>query len=366
MKILEVIPSLRPGGGERLVTDLCNELSIRHEVILLTLWDDNNRDCKFYKNELSDNVKYVNAHVAENDKIAVMLSMARHIRKIKPDVVHLHMCHMFALKAILQEGWKCRFYLTIHNDVKSSYSKLKHKLLFNFLGRLGLLRFVTISQTNYKDFTAIYPHLRNDLIYNGRAAFPMSSEFARVANEINQMKRSVRTKVFLHIARCNPQKNQKLLVEAFNRFVSEGYDVILLVIGAHFNEGDGLFLKNIACDRIHFLGTRQNAGDYIHNSDVFCLSSLFEGMPITLIESINCGIPVISTPVCGVIDVIQNGKNGFLSKVYSIESYLKCMKDFIENEQEVKKYCSEHRNDGTFSIQHCGKQYEKLFVESTK
>ena len=60
MKILEIITSLSSGGGERFVVDLCNELSTFQtcEVELLTIKDDTLHDYGFYKNELSQSVKY--------------------------------------------------------------------------------------------------------------------------------------------------------------------------------------------------------------------------------------------------------------------------------------------------------------------
>lgn len=363
MKILEIIPSLRPGGGERLVTDLCNELAKSQDVTLLTLWDDTQADYSFYKKDLSNDVKYVNARVDEKKKVAVLWSFVKHICKVKPDVVHLHMCHMFALLALLLLGWKYKFFLTIHNDVKSTYSMPKHKLIFNIFGRLGWLRFVTISQTNHEEFDKIYPALHNDLVYNGRAPLIRTNKYDEVRDEIEALKRTKDTKVFLHIARCNPQKNQKLLVGAFNQLIDEGNDVILLIIGAHFDDTEeGRELQEMACDKIYFLGTRTNVADYIYQADAFCLSSIFEGMPITLIECVNSGVPVISTPVCGVIDVIEDGRNGWISKDFTLKSYLECLYHFLEQERIDTSYGKEN----PFSITNCAKGYMALFFSVVK
>lgn len=55
------------------------------------------------------------------------------------------------------------------------------------------------------------------------------------------------------------------------------------------------------------------------NADIFCLSSNFEGMPITLLEASLAGLPAVSTPVCGAVDLIKDGVNGFLSKSHSLK-----------------------------------------------
>ena len=367
MKILEIVPTLRPGGGERLVVDLCNELSLSQNVTLMTLWDERLDDYAFYKKDLSSSVNYINANVNEINKLSVLWSFIKHINSIQPNIVHLHMCHMFAILAILLLGRKYTFYLTIHNDINKSYSDNKTKILFNVLGRLGLLNFITISQTNHVQFNATYPKLKNVLIYNGRANLSKTNKFNSVSNEISSLKTSPKSLVFLHIARCNPQKNQKLLVDAFNHFVSEGYDAILVIIGAHFNDSEeGIQLKQKACKQIYFMGTRSNVADYILNADAFCLTSLYEGMPITLIECINSGIPIISTPVCGIIDVIKDGSNGILSYDFSTGSYIEALKRYVNCKENLNSYCHQNKKLSPFTIKKCASGYLNIFTKAYK
>ncbi|RGJ63668.1 glycosyltransferase [Bacteroides stercoris] len=97
------------------------------------------------------------------------------------------------------------------------------------------------------------------------------------------------------------------------------------------------FLQEQACDKIYFLGLKKNVGDYLKNSDAFALSSLNEAMPITLIEALACGCIPLSTPVSGSVDIIQNGKNGFLSKDFSVDSYITMLKDFFKNHENIDK-----------------------------
>ena len=61
MKILQIVYSLGPGGAERLVVDLSNELSRQgHDVTLCVLRDDEQGNFGFYKHEVSEKVNYVN------------------------------------------------------------------------------------------------------------------------------------------------------------------------------------------------------------------------------------------------------------------------------------------------------------------
>lgn len=80
-------------------------------------------------------------------------------------------------------------------------------------------------------------------------------------------------------------------------------------------------LVDIANERVHFWGTRTNVADYLALSDFFCLSSLWEGLPISLLEAGYMGCFPICTPVGGIVDVIKSDEQGILSNTVSIDDY---------------------------------------------
>ena len=168
------------------------------------------------------------------------------------------------------------------------------------------------------------------------------------------------TKVILHVARCHAQKNQDLLIDGFNQIVAEGRNVILLIIGLGYDSERGLELKEKACRSVHFLGTRTNIGDYMLNADVFTLSSLAEGMPITLLEAMLCGVPMVSTPVCGAVDVI-NGKNGLLSKDFSKAEYCKALEKVIDDNEYYKQNAKADMSETEYTIKKCAEKYMEFY-----
>jgi glycosyltransferase involved in cell wall biosynthesis len=64
--------------------------------------------------------------------------------------------------------------------------------------------------------------------------------------------------------------------------------------------------------RVHLLGYRRNAYDYIANCDVLLMPSLHEGLPYTLLEAMALGVPVIASRVGGLAEVVQDGATGLL------------------------------------------------------
>lgn len=100
------------------------------------------------------------------------------------------------------------------------------------------------------------------------------------------------------------------------------------------------------------------------NADLFCLSSDYEGMPITLIEASLAGVPAVSTPVCGAVDLIKEGKNGFLSKSHSLVDYKAALKKSIENISTIRANSKNMKDNSPYTIEACAKKYLDFFINS--
>lgn len=72
-------------------------------------------------------------------------------------------------------------------------------------------------------------------------------------------------------------------------------------------------------------------------SDAFCLSSIYEGLPITLIEALACGCIPLSTPVSGVVDLVVNNENGFISANFTLDSYVEVLLRYLKNHESINK-----------------------------
>ncbi len=365
MKILEVVFHLNSGGAERFVVDLSNELSKTNEVVLLALKEDksNPEEFLFYKFDLSERVKYKNVGLPSSSyKPFTMWQVYKAIKAEKPDIVHMHAAGMpkFCYLANLLLGKKITFVQTIHNDVNRGYSTAIYDFLHATLGRWKMIRFAAISETNYQEQKKLYPHTMATCIVNGRAPMQPTEKIEDVRREIASLKKKTDTIVVLHVARCNPQKNQMLLIDSFNTLIAKGTDAMLLIIGNSYDSELGASLKVAAGPNIYFLGTRKNISDYMANADVFVLSSAFEGMPITIIEALLSGVPVVSTPVCGAVDAVD-GKNGVLSDGYTTDSYTAALSKVISNLAYYKANAQKMKENSPYTIKACAEKYLEFF-----
>lgn len=365
MRIFEVTFKLSSGGAERFVVDLSNSLSKNHEVSLITIKNDEKEQSHFYQKDILPGINYINYNIPSGISIRGLITLYKLIKNSKPDIVHFHVSNIivyFILPILFYR--KCKYFETQHNDANFD---VKKKSLYFFIRKfLYHYKFVytcAISLYNKKTVEKVFNIRDCNIIVNGRIIPHPYNISNAVLKEIQKLKSAKDALCFIHIGRCVKQKNQELLINAFNAF-NKTNKAILLIIGAGFESELGEKLQNISNENIYFLGEKLNVYDYLACADAFCLSSIYEGMPITLIESFSCGCIPISTPVSGCIDYIIDGENGFLAKDFSLDSYIDTLLRFKENKFHINKSRLIQTFEQNFSMDLCVNKYIDWFNES--
>lgn len=367
MKILEIVFHLAPGGVERFVVDLSNEMAKTNDVTLLVLRDQSidNGFGSFYNDDISDKVDFKCLGLQPGLSIKDWWKIYRSINRISPDIVHFHGEGMpyWMFVPIIFASRKIKFFQTIHSDIHNRYDRgIYKKLYIPLFVNSGRVKMISLSPSNYKELLSIYPNANATCIVNGRAEMSQTDNYEEVKKEVGNFRKTSKTRVFLHVGRCSKEKNQKRLIRAFNKMVENGFDAQLIIIGSGFDNDLGLELRNMACNDIHFIGTRKNISDYQICSDIFCLSSDYEGMPITLVEALLSGTPVLSTPVCGALDAIESYNNGFISEDFSDEKYYEAMKLAYNNYETISSHAFQQKDSCPFTIKCCADKYLNYFA----
>jgi len=118
------------------------------------------------------------------------------------------------------------------------------------------------------------------------------------------------------IGRLSYEKGYRYLIEALYLLVKKVIDARLVIIGEGYERD---FLQDLALqfnlnDRIMLPGYRDRAKKYLPYFKVFVISSLTEGLPITLLEAMQAKIPIVATRVGGMPEVLQNGRAALLAQ----------------------------------------------------
>jgi glycosyltransferase involved in cell wall biosynthesis len=116
------------------------------------------------------------------------------------------------------------------------------------------------------------------------------------------------------VAKLMPQKGHAVLVEALPPVLARHPDLQVLLVG------EGELRDSIAArvraagieTRVHFLGNRPDVPELLASSDLFVLPSLWEGLPMALLEAMASRIPVVATSVAGTREVVEDGVSGVL------------------------------------------------------
>lgn len=357
MRILQIIYTLCSGGAERFVVNLSNELVRQgHEVTVCMLRDESVERYLFNRPMLDSRVRFHAMNFGNGMSLSMMRQTVKYVKSVGPDVIH---CHLNTLPFIfpLTIKKKYRIVHTIHSladkDCKGKVQYLMNKWLYSSLR----VRAVAISEICVDSYVKFYGNRKVTRIDNGSPKAETTASLPYVRKEISQMGGG---KVFIHISKYYPLKNQKMLIEAFNRLNDEGLDFRLVVVGNYYDDPEkGLFLKEMACDKIHFVGMRLNVGDYLACSDAFCLTSRYEGLPISLLEAMSMGVTPICTAVGGIPDVITEGVTGYLAEDNDVDSYVAAVKRYVETPIDGSRLVEEFENN--YSMEKCCKEYIEVY-----
>lgn len=118
------------------------------------------------------------------------------------------------------------------------------------------------------------------------------------------------------VSRLSEEKGVRYLIDAVGRLVRENYDVRAAIVGDGPQRGylQKLIDRQGLSERVVLVGFKEQAHNYIPLFDVFVLPSLTEGMPMTILEAMQAGVPIVASRVGGVPDVLGHGDLGILVK----------------------------------------------------
>lgn len=150
-----------------------------------------------------------------------------------------------------------------------------------------------------------------------------------------------------------------MLCRVFDRLIREGEDIALMIAGpVHYHD---IFdeMQKYFSDRMRYIGDRSDIPALLCSADGMCLSSDYEGLPVILLESIAAGCIPVCTAVGGIVDVIDDGIDGFLAAEVSEEAYYQAMKrclNLTEAERDtLKKNCL--AKSESYTVSRCAREY---------
>lgn len=363
MRILHIHPSMAIGGIEAMICALANEMSKTEDVTVCSIFEPN--QSSLFWHQLSPSVdKYSIGKKKPGFSFKVLYDIYRFIKNGKFDVVNLHGMFYYYILTVFFLHSRIRFFYTVHSDaVKENSIWDKRIFIFKkFCFNRKWLRPITISKVSQDSFLKLYSS-DSDLIFNGVPEPIISNE-----KLVEKYKISEHTTIFIHAGRISEPKNQFVLCKIFNRLINEGNDVVLLIAGENQDEKIFERIMPFFSDRIIYLGVRNDIPNLMANSDAMCLPSLWEGLPVVLLEALSVGCIPICSNVSGISNVVTSGDNGWLSNTSSEDDYYEALKTFLSMSKTeyniMRKRCVS--SFANYNILNTSKTYLQLYKSTKK
>lgn len=169
--------------------------------------------------------------------------------------------------------------------------------------------------------------------------------------------------IILSVGELNKNKNQQTILKALARLQNKRIHYLLC------GKGDQLqSLKSLSQDlsienQVHFLGYRKDVVDICAQSDVYAMPSFREGLPVSSLEAMYCGLPLVTSSIRGLVDVNHPDRNGLLCKPNDDEAFAAAIKQLFDDSETRKKMGEQNKNDVIpFTIGNTLKEVERLFL----
>lgn len=306
MKIIQVLPYFCFGGAETMCENLtCALRQLGHEVTVVSLYNEHT--------PISQRMEAAGVPIRYLDKklgldLSMISKLAAIFREEKPDVVHTHLDVIkYAVPAARLAGVK-RCVHTVHSVAHKEAEGRLQKLSNRFFYHAGWSAPVALSREVQQTILEFYglPERAVPVVMNG---IDLSQ---CVAKEDYAMADPWR---FVHVGRLDTPKNQERLLRAFRKVLDTHPRARLTLVG----DGDlrprleALTAELDLRDAVIFAGMQENVHPFLAEADIFVLTSDYEGIPMTILEAMGTGLPIVSTAVGGVPDVLADGKTGLLT-----------------------------------------------------
>lgn len=331
-KVMHIVSTGKLSGAEKVVSDICCNLTEKFKPIAICSGDELKN---YYEN------KGIETHIFNIASLNLLeiIRLKKFIKENNIDIIHGHdvkpsiagylassgvpvISHLHGTYPWLRSNgimkkidgfFRSKYAINIacSNEVKNYY--------INYNNKINTNKFLVKSNAfNFKEFSDIQMRSVQD-----------------IKNELSIGKENF---IFGYVGRLIPLKGLDLLIDSFSEIAKEKSYCKLIVVG------DGTERENLKeqvealglKEKVIFTGFKSNVYEYMNIMDCFVLSSIREGLPMVILESIAMKKPIISTPVAGVSELIDSDDYGIILKERNKENMVEAMNKAISNEEDFK------------------------------
>lgn len=351
LKIAHVVVTPVMAGAQKISFDILSRLpEDKYDRFLICGLDQYVINETFFSRFEQNGVKIIKLPSLKRDigshDLTAFFDLLKIFRQHKFDIVHTHSTKAGIVARIAAKlTFTPKVIHTVHGiSFHALESKTKRTIYYiiELFSSLFSDEIITVNKF-YTKFYKFIPFVRLKSIYNG-VDFSKFKSYEPTKKEENNIN-------VLYMSRMDVQKNPFFLLHAIKKLVDENS----LACNVNFRfVGDGPlkskcvdYVRDNSLERVvNFSGWTDNVSLEYSNADIFCVPSNYEAFGLVFIESAFFSVPVISTCVEGIPEVVLDNKTGLLCKPNDVEALSKLLLTLIDDERlrgelgkNAKNYC---------------------------
>ncbi|MDW8106406.1 MAG: glycosyltransferase [Armatimonadota bacterium] len=331
--LFQIISTLRPAGAERVVVHLLQYHDrSKYQPVCICLGEPTGSHYERIVHELGVPLHFLGKKQWATPRMMQRLDSL--FRQYRPTVVHTHLRGLtYAYPLLLKHRIPVRVH-TVHSlawhDRGTRLQKLVATLAFRY--RLGRVVPVAIAERVRESIQQVFGYPNAPLIPNGIAVdeFSLPAEARwdwRVREGIPKD-----ALVLVHVGRFTQLKNHEMLIRAFAKLQLPDSAYLLLVGEGELRSQTEQLVRELGiADKVRFLGVRADIPEVLNASDIFVLSSRWEGNPMSVMEAMAAGLPVVATAVGGVPELVEEGITGLLVPSEDIAALTQALQRLVDD-----------------------------------
>src|SRR5690606_2218663 len=297
MKIVYIITRSDVLGGASVhLLDLAKGMISQGHQVHILVGGEGTFTEELKKNNINfSSLEYLKREISIKDDVLGFWEIKRYLKRLKPDIVHCHSSKAGLLGRLAAKSLNLPVVFTAHGWAftegisprkQKIYAKIE-KFLINFSDHI-----ITVSEFDriYRFNFGVGSPDKVTTVHNGIPVQDLQTKETKVVGQPCKV---------IMVARFDDQKDQITLIQALGWLKDKNWVMEFIGSGPTLERckqgANKLGLEN----KIKFLGQQRNVKDFLNNSDIFVLSTNYEGFPLTILEAMRAKLPVIATNVGG-------------------------------------------------------------------
>lgn len=255
-------------------------------------------------------------------------SIKKAIKEFEPDIIHAH-----DIKASVMASLICGKKIKIISHIHSNHENMRKvnikTLIFNYFSK-NFFKIIWVSQSAFDNYI-----FKNKIKEKSIVLYNVINK-EEVVNSIEKDNKNYDTFDIIYLGRLTYAKNPERLIEIIRDIKTRGYNirVVIVGIGELYENVEELIDKYKLNENVKLFGYVTNPYKILNSSKILVMTSRYEGTPMCALEAIALGKPIISTITDGLVDIIEDGKTGFLSN--SNSEIAEKIIELLNNERKYK------------------------------